>query len=147
VTKRIKMLQFVSVATGQRCEESEKSEDGIRWMQTPLPAIGRHLSHLCTQRMYVMFAFVKLSPFRQSTAIKMGLLIADILRVSAQFWMFSMHAAAMLFMCCSQVIFAGTFRLCDCAQSLPSLPERHYRRSPRAFCAAVASREPRPTGG
>jgi hypothetical protein len=33
----------------------------------------------------------------------MGILIADLLRVAAQLWMFSMHAAAMLFMCCSQV--------------------------------------------
>ena len=42
----------------------------------------------------------------------MGLLIVDILRVTAQFWMFSMHAAAMLFMCCSQVIFDGLVRIC-----------------------------------
>ncbi len=35
----------------------------------------------------------------------MGILIVDVLRISAQLWMFSMHAAAMLFMCCSQVLF------------------------------------------
>lgn len=35
----------------------------------------------------------------------MGILIVDILRIFAQLWMFSMHAAAMLFMCCSQVFF------------------------------------------
>ena len=64
---------------------------------------ARHVCHTAK-------GFLMLSSFRRSTAIKMGLLIVDILRVSAQFWMFSMHAAAMLFMCCSQVIFAGAFR-------------------------------------
>jgi hypothetical protein len=121
-----------------------------------LPSWGAHamactISLIAMQAtdIYVTFAmaFLMSSSLEKATAIKMGLLIVDILRVSAQFWMFSMHAAAMLFMCCSQVIFAGAFRLCVCVQSLPFVPDRHYRRSPRAFCATAASREPRPTGG
>ncbi len=43
----------------------------------------------------------------------MGILIVDILRISAQLWMFSMHAAAMLFMCCAQVCFnLGRYHNC-----------------------------------
>jgi hypothetical protein len=145
------MLQFVGAATGKWVRNLRIDASAASALGGLMPWLARStLIAMQATDIYVTFAilgFLMSSLFRQATAIKMGLLIVDILRVSAQFWMFSMHAAAMLFMCCSQVIFAGAFRLCVCVQSLPSVPERHYRRSPRAFCAAAASREPRPTGG
>jgi peptidoglycan/LPS O-acetylase OafA/YrhL len=52
----------------------------------------------------------------------MSILIADILRVSAQLWMFSMHAAAMLFMCCSQVIL---FCAQQCLKAQPQTLTQH----------------------
>jgi hypothetical protein len=73
----------------------------------------------------------------------MSILIADLLRVSAQLWMFSMHAAAMLFMCCSQVIVHAAHPAFPFATS-KSGTER-YRRSPSgAIFLAASLHKPRP---
>ena len=81
----------------------------------------------------------------------MGILIVDILRISAQLWMFSMHAAAMLFMCCTQVMppISVSVRYAPTILTLPSSPapfsEGDSGLAPRPLRLAAASHKPRPT--